>query len=86
MLVQAAFVTGSLVFVNDAFVSHTVDDRNSCFVGSGSSGVFASFNGINHFFQIGTNHGTQAGIVLALFQVLPKTPKPQNPKTPKLNV
>ena len=47
--VQAALVTGSLVLVNQAFVSDAVDNSNSSNVSGSSSCLVTCFNGSNHF-------------------------------------
>jgi len=71
--VQAALVTGSLVFMDDAFVGHAVDHGNRC--GVSSLGVFfvAGQNGGLNFLDTGAHHGAEAGIVLAVLLGLAST-------------
>src|SRR5690606_20560197 len=63
--VQAALVTSGLVLVDDALVSHAVDDRNSSSVGSLCFFQVFGFDRLDYVLDVGTNHGAQACIVIA---------------------
>ena len=66
-------MAGCFVFVEYAFVSDTVDDFNGFLVNCLSSSFVAGFNCFQHFFHSGTECGTQAGVVGALFNRLAGT-------------
>ena len=55
----------SLILVNDAFISHTVDYWHGVIVGLGSSLVVAAFDGGIYFLDVGAYHGTERGIMAA---------------------
>ena len=58
-------MAGSLVLVNDAFVGHTVYDRDRMVISFlGSSSVTGGDSRI-YFLDYGANQGTQAGVMVA---------------------
>src|SRR5690606_36501400 len=61
--VQAALVTSGFVLVDDAFVSHTVNDRNSCGEGGLGKLEILGSNSLDHVLDVGTNHRAQAGVM-----------------------
>jgi len=71
--IQTAFVTGSFILVNNAFISDTVDDRYGCLESFSGDRSITSGDSFDHFLDIGTHHGAQAGIMLAALFVLAGT-------------
>src|SRR5690606_39924720 len=65
MLVQAALVARSLVFVDQTLARHAVDGRNCSLVSSLCIGFAARGDGIDDLLDMGAQHGTHACIVLA---------------------
>jgi hypothetical protein len=62
--IQAALMTSGFVLVDDAFIGHTVDNWHGQNVSSRLFSVFC-VDGFNYILDVGTNHGTQAGVVAA---------------------
>ena len=63
---QLTFQVRGLILVNDALVGHFVDDRHGFFEG-GLGGVFVLLlHGLQDLFDVGAQHGTQTGVVLAM--------------------
>ena len=56
-------MTCSLVFVNYSFVGHAVYDWHSLVIGHSSLLIIFGFNCSHYFFDIGSHHGTKAGVV-----------------------
>jgi hypothetical protein len=61
--IQTALMSCSLVFVDDAFVRHAVNNRHSLSVGCLSLLYIATFDGGQNVLDIGANERTEAGIV-----------------------
>ena len=64
---QAALVTSSFVLVDQAFGRHTIHDRLSNSESGSRSSFVARGDSSNDFLQVGTGHGTTAGVVLTAF-------------------
>ena len=64
-LVQAALVASCLVFVDDAFVNHAIDDRHGFPVGRHSSVFVAGITGLDDTLDLGTHQGAHTHIGLA---------------------
>ena len=61
------------LFVNDALVGNAVNHGNGGSVSGGSGSLVAGGDSGNDLLDVGTNHGTQAGVMLALVLVLART-------------
>lgn len=60
-------MTGSLVFVDDAFVSHAIDHRDGSGISRFGRILVAAFDGGLYAFDICAHHGAKAGVMLAVF-------------------
>jgi hypothetical protein len=65
MLTKAAFMTGSLVFMDQALTDRFVDNRNSFPVGGLGSFRITGGNCFNDIFNVSAQRGALAGITLA---------------------
>jgi len=71
VLIKAAFMTGGLVFMDQAVADRFVDDRNSFLVGGPGSFRVTGGNCFNDIFELGAQRGALAGIALAAVFRLP---------------
>ena len=51
--------------MNDAFVCHAIQNRDSFVIGSRGLGLVFGFNGGYYLLDVGAHHGTEAGVVAA---------------------
>ncbi|OBZ29678.1 hypothetical protein BK643_16255 [Pseudomonas protegens] len=65
MAIQTTFMASSLVLVDDAFIGHAVDNWHSQNISSLRFFSVFCVDGFNYILDVGTNHGTQAGVVAA---------------------
>ena len=63
--IEARLVPGSFVLVQDATVSHAIDDRHREGEGLGRRCVIARLDGRNDALDVGAHHGALAGIMTA---------------------
>ena len=63
-------MSGSLVFVDDAFVRHTVNNRHGFGIGRSGAFFIAIIDSGNYFFDVGANHRSQTSIMVAALSCL----------------
>lgn len=56
-------MSGSLIFVNYAFISHAIDNRHCGLVSFVGLGVIAAVDSSDDFLDAGAYHGSETGVV-----------------------